>query len=242
MYLFMFGYPIVVLMSFMILLRIQVRDIFEYFKRTYLLLIVPIPVITLLLRIIRSSMITPFSSSYFWLQLLYVVGIPLILFMYCYLVLLRVSHHKSSTQYSSVEKTSSLSYLSTQIILIVLVNEFLISLMTLIINNMFFNWIDIFLVPLIRMALAQSIILLSIQVTQGYFEYIQSRSLSQMILRLFSFGLVSIIMIILGTLSLQYYATSFFIYAHIFLILTIVTGWGCVYYLGREFQILVKGL
>lgn len=150
MYIFMLMYP--VLMFYVLrALGLLSNNIFSYIKNIGLFWILPFPVIVLMMRIFRSISDTKFGIGYVVMQFFEITIFPVVIFWYIFSLTRKKIH-------SNKENTTIA--LSEYIVFIPLVNYFCITIANILINNTYFNWIDILLYPLIRMTMIQILIIL----------------------------------------------------------------------------------
>ena len=158
--------PILLLLGFVLLKKIQVSSILSIIKRFAMLWVLPIPILGMLLRIIYSN-INPLSLvPYIIFQILTLVIIPLVLYLYIYVCIVLPDLKKIKTG----QDNTLLLHINDNIIAIACINECIIVVLKVLLNNIFLSWIDVLVLPWLNIAMIPIIIMLASYGTEYYLD------------------------------------------------------------------------
>lgn len=165
MYIFMLAYPLLMFYILRVLGLFSNNNILSYIKHMGVFWILPIPIVVLIERMIRSIAETTLSVDYAIMQFIELTLLPAMMFLYIFYFVrtkLLIENNRSKEGARNIQNDGKVYYnaLSEYIVFIPLLNYFCITISNIIINNTYFNWIDILLYPLMRMAMTQILIVL----------------------------------------------------------------------------------
>lgn len=153
MYIFKIGYPLLVILSFVSLGIIRIQEIKPILSKIWKIWILSIPIIALILRVLRRNMDIALGYHFVIFTILYIAILPIFYFTYIYVL----ARNECTTTTMSSKHTRYLL-----IVLIVLINESIMVILDSIMNLTFINSLDILILPWVRIAIAQFMIFIFI--------------------------------------------------------------------------------
>lgn len=232
MYLFLFLYPMLLLLCFVSLEIIKVKDIAHVVLSTWKFFIPVFPVIALLLRYLRTNS-NKLGLNHGVFQFLFLAVVPSLFFLYVYFfykMQLNTTHYNKTAQdpqfFCSCIKS---------VIVVAIFNEWIIVMLHIIMNHVFFNWIDIIVVPLLRMSITLIIIFIVIMIENIFRKNYPITIRKKINLKNFvvGYGVVVIIFVgVLSTVAVVWFTENSFYYGGLTLLLIVVLGLFSTGYLG----------
>lgn len=239
MYLFMLFYPFLVLLFFLSCGLVRIQSVSMIVKMSWRVWMLSAAFLAILLRVNRSNFEEKVGWSVAQYHFIGLLGITVIMFLLVYGIAYKYRRVLHTTQGDKVRTWSlrtSVRVSDEELIIgIALLNEFIIAVLRILMNHTFFNWIDVIVVPLIRMSVVHVLILVCVAIDTAVHS--KKRNVNTYIV-VIGCGAILVIYALMNAITLML-ITQYEIFIGMILSgVSVLIGWGTViyFYCNRKFD------